>query len=126
MQQYMGGGLVYLPETAEVIAALGFGNEGDYGEIRKVQISRVVNIPIVIDFAGKMSKATSEVAKSKERAVEALACPIENVGLVKFWAVNSKKMEAYTLWWNGGSFRSFWRINSKVSSAEDSPCRNWR
>jgi hypothetical protein len=28
-------------------------------------------------------------------------------------------MEAYTLWWNGGSFRSFMRINSKVSLAED-------
>jgi serine/threonine protein kinase len=26
-------------------------------------------------------------------------------------------MEAYTLWWNGGSIRSFWRINSKVSPA---------
>jgi hypothetical protein len=36
MEQYMGGGLVYLPETAEVIAVPGFGNEGGYGEIRKV------------------------------------------------------------------------------------------
>jgi serine/threonine protein kinase len=51
--------------------------------------------------------------------VEALACPIEHVGLIKFWAMNSKTMEAYTLWWNGGSFRSFMRINSKVSPAED-------
>jgi hypothetical protein len=119
MEQYMGGGLVYLPETAEVIAVPGFGNEGGYGEIRKVRISRVVNIPTVIDFAGKKSKATSEVAKRKERAVEALACPIEHAGLIKFWAVDSKTMEAYTLWWNGGSFRSFMRINSKVSLAED-------
>jgi serine/threonine protein kinase len=79
----------------------------------------VVNIPTVIDFAGKKSKATSEGAKRKERAVEALACPIEHVGLIKFWVVNSKTMEAYTLWWNGGSFRSFMRINYKVSLAED-------
>jgi hypothetical protein len=79
----------------------------------------VVNIPIVIDFVGKLSKATSKGAKRKERAVEALACPIEHVGLIKFWAVNSKTMEAYTLWWNGGSFKSFLRINSKVSPAED-------
>jgi hypothetical protein len=119
MQQYMGGGVVYLPETVEVIAVPGFGNEGGYGEIRKVQISRVVNISTVIDFAGKKSKATSEGAKRKEHMVEALACPIEHVGLIKFWTVNSKTMEAYTLWWNGESFRSFMRINSKVSPAEN-------
>ena len=59
----MGGGVVYFPETAEVIADLGFGNEGSYGVIRKVRISRVVNIPTVIDFARKKSKATSESTK---------------------------------------------------------------
>jgi hypothetical protein len=97
MQQYMGGGLVYILETTEVIAVPGFGNEGSYGEIHKVRISRVVNIPTIIDFVGMMSKATSEEAKQKEWAVEALACPIEHVGLIKFWAVNSRTMEAYTL-----------------------------
>jgi hypothetical protein len=88
----MGRGLVYLPETTEVIAVTGFGNEGGYGEIRKVRISRVVNIPTVIDFAGKMSKATSEEAKQKEHVVEALACLIKHAGLIKFWAVNSRTM----------------------------------
>ena len=67
--------MVYLPETVEVIAVLGFGNEGSYGEIHKVRILRVVNIPTIIDFIGKKSKATSEGAKQKERVVEALACP---------------------------------------------------
>jgi serine/threonine protein kinase len=110
---------IYLPETVEVTAVPGFGNEGGYGEISKIRISRVVNIPTVIDFAGKKSKATSEGAKRKECVVEALACPIEPIGLIKFWTVNSKMMEAYTLWWNGGSFRSFIRINSKSSLAED-------
>jgi hypothetical protein len=81
MQQYMGGGLVYLPETAEVIAVPRFGNGGN-GEICKVRISRVVNIPNIIDFAAKMSKTTSEEAKRKEWAVEALACPIEHAGQV--------------------------------------------
>jgi hypothetical protein len=94
MEQYMGGGVVYLPKMTEVIAVPGFGNEGGYGEIRKVRISRVVNIPTVIDFARKKSKVMSEGAKRKERAVESLACPIEHVGLIKFWAVNSKTMEA--------------------------------
>jgi hypothetical protein len=67
MQQYMGGNVVYLPETAKVIAVPGFGIEGSYGKIRKFRISRVVNISTVIDFVKKMSKATSEEAKRKER-----------------------------------------------------------
>jgi serine/threonine protein kinase len=28
-------------------------------------------------------------------------------------------MEAYTLWWNGGSIRSFWRTNSLVKPSEE-------
>jgi serine/threonine protein kinase len=28
-------------------------------------------------------------------------------------------MEAYRLWWNGGSVRSFWRTNSLVKSSEE-------
>ena len=46
-----------------------------------------------------------------------MACPIEHAKLIKFWAAKSGMMEAYTLWWNGGSVRSFWRINSRVSPA---------
>jgi hypothetical protein len=34
MQQHMDGSVVYLPETAKVIAVPGFGIEGSYGEIR--------------------------------------------------------------------------------------------
>jgi serine/threonine protein kinase len=64
-----------------------------------------------------MSKVASEEAKQKEQVVEVMAGPIEYPKLIKFWAVNSQTMEAYTLWWNGGSVRSFWKINSKVSPA---------
>jgi hypothetical protein len=67
IQQYMGGGLVYLTEVVKMRVVPGFENEGGYGEIHKVRISRVVNISTIIDFAGKMSKATSEEAKRKER-----------------------------------------------------------
>ena len=55
--------MVYLPKTAKVIAILGFGNEGGYGEIRKIQISRVANNPTIIDFARKISMTTKEVDK---------------------------------------------------------------
>jgi hypothetical protein len=97
MQHHMGGGIVYLPEKALVVAVPGFGNEGGYREIRKVHISRVASIPTIVDFAGKMSKAVNEVDKQVERAKEAMACPIEHPGLIKFWAINSVTMEAYIL-----------------------------
>jgi hypothetical protein len=97
MQHHMGRGLVYLPEKALVVAVPGFGNEGGYGEIRKVRISRVASIPTIVDFAGKMSKAMNEVNKQVERTKEAMACPIEHPGLIKFWAISSVTLEAYTL-----------------------------
>jgi hypothetical protein len=115
----MGGGIVYLPEKTLVVAVPGFGSKGGYREIRKVRISRVASIPTIVDFAGKMSKAVKEVDKLLERAKEAMACPIEHHGLIKFWAISSVTMEAYTLWWNGGSVRSFWRTNSLVKPSEE-------
>jgi hypothetical protein len=63
------------------------------------------------------NKAASEKAKQKKQAVDAMACMIEHARLIKFWAVNSQIMEAFTLWWNGGSVRSFGKINSKVLPA---------
>jgi serine/threonine protein kinase len=119
MQHHMGGGIVYLPKKALVVAIPRFGNEGGYGEIRKVRIPRVASIPTIVDFARKMSKAMKEVDKRLERAKEAMACPIEHPGLIKFWAISSVTIEAYTLWWNGGSVRSFWRTNSLVKPSEE-------
>jgi hypothetical protein len=57
----MDGGVVYLLERAQVIAIPGFENEGGYGKISKVRVSRMANILTIIDFAGKMSKAAKEV-----------------------------------------------------------------
>jgi hypothetical protein len=80
----MGRGLVYLPKRAHVIAVSRFDNDDGYGEIRKVRISRMANIPTIVNFARNISKAAKEVNKRHEQAVEALACPIEHPGLIKF------------------------------------------
>ena len=96
----MGGGVINLLERTQVIVVLGFGNERGYEEIHNVHLSKVANIPTIIDFVGKMSKVASEEAKWKERAIEAMACLIQYLGLIKFWAVNFQTMESYTLWWN--------------------------
>jgi hypothetical protein len=117
MQQHMGGGVVWLLEKAQVLGIPGFGNEGGYGEICKVRISRMTNIPTIVNFDVKMSKAASKKAKQVERSVEALACLIKHPRLIKFWVVNFQTMEVYTLWWNGKSLRNFWNTYSKVSEA---------
>jgi hypothetical protein len=76
------------------------------------------NIPSDIDFAGKLPKANDDFAQRNEWPLEALACPISHAGVIKFWALHPNTMEAYMLWWNGGSLHSFWtKYNSKVSEA---------
>lgn len=116
MDRNLHGGLVFLPEHAKIIDIQDQRFEGGYAIVRKVHISKMENIPSYIAFAGKVPKAKSELEKRKERSMEALACPVSHPGIIKFWAVHPHTMEAYTLWWNGGSLRSFWRdFDSKIS-----------
>jgi hypothetical protein len=118
MEAHMGGGVVWLPPHAKVMEIPGDRVEGGYAKVRWVRISRMENIHSNIDFARKLPKATNDFAQRDERSLEALACPVSHVGVIKFWALHSNTMEAYTLWWNGGSLHSFWtKYNSKVSEA---------
>jgi serine/threonine protein kinase len=118
MEAHMGGGVVWLPPHAKVMEILGDRVEGGYAKVQRVRISRMENLPSDIDFAGKLSKANDDFDQRNERSLEALACPILHVGVIKFWALHPNTMEAYMLWWNGGSLHSFWtKYNSKVSEA---------
>ena len=118
MEAHMGGGVVWLPPNAKVIEIPGERVEGGYAKIRRVRIARMENIPSDIDFAGKMPKANEDFAQRNERSLEALACSVSHPGVIKFWALHPNTMEAYTLWWNGGSLLSFWtKYNSKVPEA---------
>jgi hypothetical protein len=107
MEAHMGWGVVWLPPHAKVIKIPGDRMEGGYAKIRWVRISRMENIPSDIDFAGKMLKANDDFAQRDEQSLEALACPISHAGVIKFWALHPNTMEAYTLWWNGGSLQWF-------------------
>jgi hypothetical protein len=76
------------------------------------------NVPNDIDFARKQPKAKDEFEKKNERSLEALACSISHPSMIKFWALNPNTMDAYMLWWNGGSLKYFWtNYDSKVSEA---------
>jgi hypothetical protein len=98
MEVHMGWGVVWLPPHAKVIEILGDRVEGGYAKIRRVRISRMENIPSDIDFVGKLPKANKDFDQKNERSMEALACPVSHVGVIKFWALHPNTMEAYMLW----------------------------
>jgi hypothetical protein len=98
IEQHMQSGVVWIPEKAKVVPLSGFDAQGGYGKIRKVRIGNMPGIPIHIEFAGKLSKAKSEREKREQRSIEALVCPVPHPGVIKFWAIHSDTMEAYTLW----------------------------
>ena len=63
MEQHMHSGVVWIPEKAKVVPLSGFDAQGGYGKVRKVRIANMPGIPIHIEFADKLSKATSERKK---------------------------------------------------------------
>jgi hypothetical protein len=118
MEAHMGGGVVWLPPHAKVMEIPGDRVEGRYAKVRWIQISRTENIPSNVDFAGKLPKANDDFDQRTERSLEALAYPISHTEVIKFCILHPNTMEAYMLWWNGGSLHSFWtKYNSKVSEA---------
>ena len=117
MEQHMHSGVVWIPEKAKVVSLSGFDAEGGYGKVQKVRIANMPGILIHIEFAGKLLKAKSEREKREERSIEALVCPVQHPGVVKFWAIHTNSMEAYTLWWNGDCLRNFLKLNTKTSVA---------
>jgi hypothetical protein len=50
-------------------------------------------------------KVNDKQEARKQQSMKALACPCEHIGVIKFLAIHTETMEAYTLWWNGGTFR---------------------
>jgi hypothetical protein len=57
----------------------------------------------MIELAGKMLKMDDKREICKQRLMEALACLCEHPSVIKFLAIHTKTMEAYTLWWNEGT-----------------------
>jgi hypothetical protein len=61
------------------------------------------HIPSMIDLARKTSKMDDKQETHKQWS------------MVKFLAIHTKTMEAYTLWWNGRTFWEMLNYNSKYS-----------
>jgi hypothetical protein len=47
-------------------------------------MAKMEKVPSDIDFARKLPKASNEFEKRNERSLEALACPISHIGVIKF------------------------------------------
>ena len=111
------GGLsiIWIPPTAKVEPLGGFSREGGHGKVRKVRITGLDTIPANIPLAEKMPKTKDLRNQRVERSIEALACPLNHAGLIKFFALNSITMAAYTLWWNGGHLGDLLSVDKLVS-----------
>jgi hypothetical protein len=98
METHIGGRVVWLPLSAKVMKILGERVEGGYAKVRRVRIPRMESVPSDIDFVGKLPKAKDDFAQRNERSLEALACPISHVGMIKFWVLHPNTIEASMLW----------------------------
>jgi hypothetical protein len=58
MQQYMDRSMMWVPKVAKVMEVAGINVKGGYREICKFVLSKITNIPTMVDFARKESKAT--------------------------------------------------------------------
>jgi hypothetical protein len=90
-------------------------------------VNRKINhIPNMIDLVGKIPKTYDNRKTHKQCLVKALECRCEHPGVIKFLAIHTKTMEAYTLWWNGGTFRKMLDYNMKYSPIMDNRTLLWQ
>jgi hypothetical protein len=94
--------------------------------MHKVQIERFDRIPSMIELVGKTFKANDKQEAHKQRSMEALACPCEHPGVIKFLAIHIETMEAHTLWWNGGTFQEMLNYNTKYYPIIDNHTLLWQ
>ncbi len=68
---------------------------------------------------GGTPKTNDKRETHKQHLMEALACPCEHLGVIKFLTIHTITMEAYTLWWNGGTLQEMLDYNMKYSLTMD-------
>ena len=96
-------GVVWLPRSAVIVPQDENVFEGTFGKVRKVTIRGAVSILEWIEFAGKTMKVEKNKENRLQRSAEALACPVDHLGVIKLLYFNTRTYESYSMWWNGGS-----------------------
>jgi serine/threonine protein kinase len=109
-----GSGVVWIPQEATIEPLSARDMQGGHGLVRKVRIVGVDHVPNHVPFAAKLSKDTDMYKRRLETSAEALVCPLNHPGIIKFWALHTTTFEAYTYWWNGGSLHEMLKLDDKV------------
>ncbi len=104
---------------AHVLPLLGGDNKGGYGVVHNVWIKRFDCISSTIELVEKTPKTNDKWKTRKQCLVEVLACMCEHPSVIKFFAIHVKTMEAYTLWWNGGTLQEMLDYNTNYSPIMD-------
>ena len=89
--------------------------QGSYGLVRRVIIRGASFILDWIEFVGRTMKAKDSLENRKERSVEALACPVDHLGVIKIQYLNMRTYKSYSLWWNGSSVRDMRNYDKSVA-----------
>ena len=76
-------GVTWLPPNVEVIPMDHQTFQGSYEVVWRVTICGASFISEWIEFAGKTMKAKDSLENCKERSVQALACPVDHLGVIK-------------------------------------------
>ena len=108
-------GVTWLPQNVEIIPMDHQTFQGSYGVVRRVIIRGASFIPDWIKFAGKTMNAKDSLENRKERSVEALACLVDHLGVIKIQYLNMQTYKSYSLWWNGGSIRDMRNYDKSVA-----------
>ena len=88
--------------------------KGTFGKVRKVTIRGAASIPEWIEFAGKTMKVEKNKENRLQRSAEALACPVDHLGVIKLLYLNTRMYESYSMWWNGGSLMNMMAYNRTI------------
>ncbi len=80
----------------------------------------------MIKLTRKTLKMDNKRKTHKQQFVEALACTWKHPSVIKFLAIHTKTMEAYTLWWNGETLGEMLDYNTKYSPIIDNFTLLWQ
>ena len=112
--QAAAGGVVFLERGVVVVPLSVHTNQGGHGRVRKVCLQNSKHVPEKMILAGKSALNVDELKKSREKlSIEALVCPCDHPGVIKFFAINDMTMECYSQWWNGGTLGAMFTLDEK-------------
>ena len=108
------GGVVFLDQGVVVVPLSGHSQQGGNGRVRKVSLQNSRHISPTMELAGKTALYVDQLKKSREKlSIEALVCPCNHPGVIKFFAINDMTMECYSQWWNGGTLGAMFTLDQK-------------